>query len=339
LDIELSVALGLSNSGEVAAFLELYGFWLGAGSLNFRVGGSGSNAVTFSQVAHGDTLFIEKKIRAAGLTVDDWQVFDVSSSEKKFVITHPSWFEYFATEYGKRYQHGGLAELAPQEAGVEATSVNSAKWLWWWVLKLCSLEQARLVLEGYRRADGVWSDGDDARQFVAYTSSVLFRDQLVHLCLHAGFSAYFEILYRVGAVRGYSKIDGATGDKKVYSAGQVVGDEAAYKPIVATADHWRVFWGDQVVDRPNMQAQSVCEEHYEGRVWCVHVQHTDHLVFAQRAGVDESGTVTKASRPIVVGQCTYDQGGYFVINGSEKVLIAQERMAANHVYGQCTPNA
>lgn len=26
------------------------------------------------------------------------------------------------------------------------------------------------------------------------------------------------------------------------------------------------------------------------------------------------------------------QGGYFVINGSEKVLIAQEKMANNHVY-------
>ena len=26
------------------------------------------------------------------------------------------------------------------------------------------------------------------------------------------------------------------------------------------------------------------------------------------------------------------QGGYFVINGSEKVLIAQERMASNRVY-------
>ena len=33
-----------------------------------------------------------------------------------------------------------------------------------------------------------------------------------------------------------------------------------------------------------------------------------------------------------IGECPYDQGGYFIINGSEKVLIAQERMATNHVY-------
>lgn len=32
------------------------------------------------------------------------------------------------------------------------------------------------------------------------------------------------------------------------------------------------------------------------------------------------------------GECPFDQGGYFIINGSEKVLIAQERMATNHVY-------
>lgn len=32
------------------------------------------------------------------------------------------------------------------------------------------------------------------------------------------------------------------------------------------------------------------------------------------------------------GECPLDQGGYFIINGSEKVLIAQERMSTNQVY-------
>jgi DNA-directed RNA polymerase II subunit RPB2 len=33
-----------------------------------------------------------------------------------------------------------------------------------------------------------------------------------------------------------------------------------------------------------------------------------------------------------LGECHVDQGGYFVVNGSEKVLLAQERMSANHVF-------
>eukprot|EP00184_Porphyridium_aerugineum_P002310 CAMPEP_0184699762 /NCGR_PEP_ID=MMETSP0313-20130426/5905_1 /TAXON_ID=2792 /ORGANISM="Porphyridium aerugineum, Strain SAG 1380-2" /LENGTH=1727 /DNA_ID=CAMNT_0027158887 /DNA_START=239 /DNA_END=5422 /DNA_ORIENTATION=+ len=34
----------------------------------------------------------------------------------------------------------------------------------------------------------------------------------------------------------------------------------------------------------------------------------------------------------ILGECPVDQGGYFIINGSEKVLLAQERMSANHVF-------
>ncbi|KAF4705944.1 hypothetical protein FOZ62_009847 [Perkinsus olseni] len=35
---------------------------------------------------------------------------------------------------------------------------------------------------------------------------------------------------------------------------------------------------------------------------------------------------------VEMGECVFDQGGYFIINGSEKVLIAMERMANNFVY-------
>ncbi|KAM0672925.1 subunit B of DNA-directed RNA polymerase [Ordospora colligata] len=35
---------------------------------------------------------------------------------------------------------------------------------------------------------------------------------------------------------------------------------------------------------------------------------------------------------IDIGECPYEQGGYFIVNGSEKVIVAQERMASNTVY-------
>ena len=35
---------------------------------------------------------------------------------------------------------------------------------------------------------------------------------------------------------------------------------------------------------------------------------------------------------IDLGECSYDQGGYFIVRGSEKVVVAQERMAFNFVY-------
>ena len=39
-----------------------------------------------------------------------------------------------------------------------------------------------------------------------------------------------------------------------------------------------------------------------------------------------------SSEPVVHDECPYDTGGYFIINGSEKTVIAQERAAENQVY-------
>ena len=38
------------------------------------------------------------------------------------------------------------------------------------------------------------------------------------------------------------------------------------------------------------------------------------------------------SNKIYYEECKYDEGGYFIINGSEKVVISQERVAENIIY-------
>ncbi|GAX85667.1 hypothetical protein CEUSTIGMA_g13082.t1 [Chlamydomonas eustigma] len=43
-------------------------------------------------------------------------------------------------------------------------------------------------------------------------------------------------------------------------------------------------------------------------------------------------TAGSASRPVMEDECLSDCGGYFIVNGSEKVVVSQDRMAENRVY-------
>ena len=38
-----------------------------------------------------------------------------------------------------------------------------------------------------------------------------------------------------------------------------------------------------------------------------------------------------AEERVSVGECEFDEGGYFIVNGGEKVIVAQERMTNNFV--------
>ena len=52
--------------------------------------------------------------------------------------------------------------------------------------------------------------------------------------------------------------------------------------------------------------------------------YSDHLGWLSQSGTNRDAAA--------LGECEFDEGGYFIINGTEKVLIAQERMSTNRCY-------
>lgn len=102
-------------------------------------------------------------------------------------------------------------------------------------------------------------------------------------------------------------------------------DEDQQQYYKETGDHpTRVRWEeeDSNMPQPEAETQGTTKDKtyfYMGRV-PVMVKSKACNLFQQ----DEEDL-------FLLNECPYDQGGYFIINGSEKVLIAQERSAANIV--------
>jgi hypothetical protein len=168
----------------------------------------------------------------------------------------------------------------PVNGNSHLPSVLFRFWVWVWRLRK---ERARLVLAGLRFADGC--EATDVN--CIYTSGVDFRDEIVRLALHAGYSAHFDVHCKAGDHRGYDK----TGE-----------------PFVATADCWTVHYSDhhraaQPVLRNQRDIEAV--DLPSGRpvpVWCVTVP-PHHLIIVRRVRTNGKGVVTQASRPTVVGNC------------------------------------
>ena len=195
----------------------------------------------------------------------------------RWSIINTKWFVLFCEEYGKKYAKYADAANVPEVVSTTVPeAIKSAKWMASWVWSL-SPEHARALLSGLRFADGC----EKADRNVIWTSSSRFRDEIMRLTLHGGYSAHFTVQHHVGDVNGYDK-EG--------------------REIVARHTGWKVSYTDTArASEPTLNVRrDIKKTTYDGRTWCVTMPHG--FIITRRV-VREDGVVVKASRPIITGQC------------------------------------
>ena len=290
------------------AFLQLYGYWLGDGSLLFKAGG-GRDTVHFSIVKKQDQEWIEHTCKEIGLTYTKTK--PNKRGEIKYDITTPEVVEFFHQEYRHRYPSGDprrkrpttlagrargakkictdeplpimdLVDVSSEDSSTMVPEgIKSAKWFASWVWKLGKTD-LRNILVGLRKADG--TEKSDKNRI--YTSSARFRDEIIRVCLHAGYSATFHLLYAAGTNRGNRN----------------------GRDIVANHDAWVVIYRDCAqFSAPTLHRQrDIKEVPYNDKTWCVSVP--SGFIVTRRAHANESGVVLKASVPTILGNCILAHG-------------------------------
>jgi len=284
--------LGLCSEKEIIAFLELYGYFLGDGSLEFALKGSGGrcvhDALVFSPVKNVDVEFLLERFAVLGLQEQVTFYHNKPTArtvQHRFGITAPAWTTMFRAQYQHKYKNWPNALVSIESEMLIPTdpqTIASGKWFWWWCWRL-SKEQMRAVLTGLVFADGT-QNAKSPGPLMVYTSSVPFRDQIIRAALHAGYSATFRLICKAGSVRG----------------------NRWGRDIISTRDHWRVtFTTDSGTSEPIMRNAHIKHIPYNGRTWCVTMPHG--FIWVRRAITNAEGVVIKASRPTIVGNC--DQMG------------------------------
>ncbi|KAJ3169478.1 hypothetical protein HDU88_000668 [Geranomyces variabilis] len=297
---------------QVLAFLELYGYFLSRGSLECGDSEMPSCRVMFHQIAttnandgKSDADWLHAQLAACGLLADEYKC--AAEPHQPTIIKRESWVRYLHSLYATKHDCGDCSESvgadepsacvcalsqhtvahssfpdgalsAENRAGPNVVVPNARGW-WFapWVLSALSKPQLQWIIRGLCRADGGWRANDAG----VSTSSAQFREQLMVAVMHAGMSPH-----------------------------------ASREPD----GHWRVSFGPArttvtmfpasdvtTVDPPKLERAGDDDER-RGRVWCVEVEHPDHLVVAQRArrrrGQDsDSMDVIQQSRPVIVGNC------------------------------------
>ncbi|KAJ9664153.1 DNA-dependent RNA polymerase II [Neophaeococcomyces mojaviensis] len=107
--------------------------------------------------------------------------------------------------------------------------------------------------------------------------------------------------------------------RRTYCAKSRPWDSSGEDDGVVGDDGQTLYWRQSDAPEDNEDAGEV----FIGKVPVMVKSSACHLVDAEKFSTEDE--------LYAWGECPYDQGGYFIINGSEKVLIAQERSAGNIV--------
>jgi hypothetical protein len=213
------------------AFIQLFGFWLGDGTLAPYHYARSTHApeVQFQQNKESDIDWLKDKLQQVGFEEDtDYKVHTCHDDEGEGIhissSKHPRLVEWFYREFAGKYTNGlaaaaanfGAKVAADAEArcdaaararaeyvGCKGQTMDKIKWMPKWVFKL-SKEQCEWLLEGLIEADGESSAGENVANKEAlpggdhgsrriWTSCPRFRDDVVHIALHAGRSSIYSL--------------------------------------------------------------------------------------------------------------------------------------------------
>ena len=334
--------LGLINDNQIDAFLWFYGYWLGDGWLE------GTHAyITVGPKKKKDVTKLTEIFERLPLPQLSNRQFGVhgywkaasydSKGQWNFSICSPTWWDYFAQQYGHKYMgkyvdkavHDGalrrksslprtrketIFELAKSMENMtlsssrsssprppDAENINSAKWFWPWIFESLDVSKLKAVIAGLRFADGNEAVESPIGGTI-HTSSERFRDEVERVCILAGYSVLTRRGTTVGTYRNVNE-HGVC--------------------IIAKHDAWNVNYTTASVSAtPYLMVKEdvhIVTTDKPVNIFCVSVPTKSHLIMVRRKGPGNS----PGSRATIVGntyQCLDIDTPVFMADGTRKAI-------------------
>jgi DNA-directed RNA polymerase beta subunit/intein/homing endonuclease len=268
-------SLLLDTREKVIAFCELYGYWLGnRGYLGFC-----GKSIEITSIKISDDEWLRKRFNILDLILCTDYNYNTSRSSitnknwrSCWSIINKNWIDTFFGNYTNNYKK----LMAP------------------WVWNLPSIF-ARCILDGLCYIDGT----KKAYCNIILTECAEFRDEIMRLALHGGYSSHFKIKNQ----------------------------EPHNKDI------WIIsYTNTNVVSEPVLNSYTdVKKIDYTGLTWCVTMP--SGFIITRRANRNKENIVVKASRPIITGQCIPSR---MTINQLIESVIGKSSVI-NGKYGDATP--